>query len=92
MPNTTRRVPGRQQRALRYDQSRQSLFEAEANLQPDEYVRYEQLLAEAGNPENLTDRAAILDRAKEHVAAADLIERERGKTEQEHRDQLWGRG
>ena len=78
-------------RALRHDQSRQSLFEAEANLKPDEYLRYEQLLAEAGNPEALVDRAACLDRARAHVAAtADLIEREKDKTAETHRHELWG--
>ena len=77
-------------RALRHDQSRQSLFEAEANLKPDEYLRYEQLLAEAGNPEALVDRAAALDRAVAYVAAADLIEREKDKTAETHRRELWG--
>lgn len=88
--NSTHRSPNRQQRALRYDQSRQALFEAEANLTPDEYVRYEQLLAEAGNPDNLTDRAAILDRARAHVRSQERAEHEANKTPEQHRYELTG--
>ena len=73
---TTKRVPNRQRRAMARIVQEQQLSTLEAGLGIAELVRYNELLDEEGRPPSTTERLAILDRAKEYVAAADLAERE----------------
>ena len=58
-------------------------------LSPDEYERYQLLLHEAGSPMNVTDRLAIVDRAKSHVEHAALADKEGEKSAETHRRELW---
>lgn len=85
-----RRVPSRQQRALQRVQDKAALDAAIDQLTDAELLRFSQLQEEAGWPKSVAERAAILDRAKAHVANQTLAEREHSKTAEEHRNQLWG--
>ena len=87
---STRRVPNRQMRAAWAAQSHWNHQIAMANLTPDEYARYQVLLAEAGQPEALVDRAAILERARTHIAYESRHAGEPVKTAEQDRHELFG--
>lgn len=87
--STTKRILSGKQRSLYEAAARAILRVRESALTPPEAGYYRTLLEEAGNPTNTTDRLAIIDRAKAHVANW-LAEKEANKTAEQHRRELWG--